>query len=850
MLGKIQGILLFTTITTPLVSYAIDKQQPKPEAYQKSLSMLATESAPRIVGGEEVTPFSYPFMGSLHLHDSHHCGLSFIGDNKVLTASHCVENLSPSALTVKFEGHDLTNPTQWQTYQVTQILMHENYNFGYQYNNDIAVLELDRNVENIEPIKLADQELRDSLTVGESLKVMGWGRLSSGGESPTKLREVDVPYVPNETCNDVNHYNGSITDTMICAGFEEGGKDSCQGDSGGPLIIQKNDEWVQVGVVSWGYGCAAPNNPGVYADVASLRLWTYANAFDLGFNKQIRNAYITDQPSARITGPFKNNLDESITISKFELAETSPLNSVTELTEQNCSASTLSPEQECTFTVQTNDDYQYGQYTLSIDVEHPFYSQYPANLSFRKTTEFSENISEYLATSDSITWSTGGDQKWYTGELASGQKALFSGDILDQTEDNTLEQSEQKSYLLIQIDEPHIGAISFDYSLSSEQSYDFIYVTHNGEKLVSDSGEKNEPINVEITLEKGLNQILIEYHKDASVSHGTDNVSIHNFSTTFANETPTAVITQSEIEVRSELEFFMDASQSLDVDGDTITYQWTDTSNPETVLGSEANITLTAEKVSIDTTKTYQVTVTDEFEATDTALITVNIKANQAPVIELKEKVIDVRSELEFVLDASASIDPENDALTYTWTKLAAEDEAISDQAAVTTRADKVIEDTTVIYQLTVTDSFGAAVTDLVKVNIAKNNAPEFTLESGTQSVSVGEEVLVTATANDPDGDEFTYTWSQTSGTEITLPDNSNELKFTAPAVAQDETFTFTLTVTDSFGLSHSQEVSIDVKAPVTETVKPQEKDDSGSLGSFSLLLIAFAAVFRRFAAK
>lgn len=81
--------------------------------------------------------------------------------------------------------------------------------------------------------------------------------------------KVSVPVTDRETCRS-QYGAGEITDNMVCAGLDEGGKDACQGDSGGPLV---DEQGTLVGVVSWGQGCAQAGFSGVYARVGSFVEW-------------------------------------------------------------------------------------------------------------------------------------------------------------------------------------------------------------------------------------------------------------------------------------------------------------------------------------------------------------------------------------------------------------------------------------------------------------------------------------------------------------------------------------------------------------------------------------------------
>lgn len=84
-----------------------------------------------------------------------------------------------------------------------------------------------------------------------------------------------MPIMSQEDCRKSRYGATRITDNMLCAGFDEGKKDSCQGDSGGPLhvVASGTREHQIAGVVSWGEGCAKAGFPGVYARVNRYGTW-------------------------------------------------------------------------------------------------------------------------------------------------------------------------------------------------------------------------------------------------------------------------------------------------------------------------------------------------------------------------------------------------------------------------------------------------------------------------------------------------------------------------------------------------------------------------------------------------
>ncbi|KAJ8280889.1 hypothetical protein GJAV_G00060520 [Gymnothorax javanicus] len=227
----------------------------------------------RIVGGNISAKGAWPWQVSLRAGSEHMCGGSIITPYWIVTAAHCLKRYKhPRDWTVYAGYLDLYEMSVATGNAVSRILSHSYDSFTS--NNDVALMKLSQPLkmsDDVKPVCLpnAGQEF----TAPRTCWITGWGSMRETGPLAQMLMEAQVPLVDRSVCNSSSLYNGAITDSMVCAGFLQGGVDSCQGDSGGPLVTEEESLWWLVGDISWGKGCGRPLKPGVNGYMPAFRDW-------------------------------------------------------------------------------------------------------------------------------------------------------------------------------------------------------------------------------------------------------------------------------------------------------------------------------------------------------------------------------------------------------------------------------------------------------------------------------------------------------------------------------------------------------------------------------------------------
>mgnify|MGYP003384399924 CR=1 FL=1 len=583
-----------------------------------------------IINGSNANQSAYPFVTALIFSSagdseklSPFCGASFIGGRYVLTASHCVEGLTAAELDVVISEHDLQDRTNELRYKVSQIYLNEIYD-TVTINNDIAILELKNEVVNVAPVKLISPQMEAQLNTGDLLTVMGWGNMAVGDSVfPTILQEAELPLYDQEKCNQA--YGGSITDNMICAGFDAGGKDSCQGDSGGPLVVKQNNEWYQVGVVSFGYECGQEGVPGVYARVSKFIAWIDRKKAGVSYQQTTHQGYVEQHFDGVVTINLKNLSTTAYRVTALDFTDLLNTSQPTVISNE-CNTQEIAQGESCELRLKvTSNGVGEGSFTMNATTNHPdnnlitqfvlFEALEPTSLDMKSLVDNNYN---------GIEWYSGGDALWeaQTEQILEGDNAIVSGDITH----------DQVSVLLAVIKSSKATNLSFHYLVHAETGYDGLQVVNNGELIFSATGiTQTDFAKRTITLQENVDRIAFIFEKDEDdvLPVGFNKAYIDLVNVTVTNSAPVVALTQTSFEVEVSQSLVLDASNTTDEDGDSISYKWELVS--ATLDASLNESTVSTATFSAGNTQgdvTFKVTATDQYGASSSETGVVKIIAS------------------------------------------------------------------------------------------------------------------------------------------------------------------------------------------------------------------------------
>eukprot|EP01023_Acetabularia_acetabulum_P020908 TRINITY_DN20931_c0_g1_i2.p1 TRINITY_DN20931_c0_g1~~TRINITY_DN20931_c0_g1_i2.p1 ORF type:complete len:599 (+),score=98.56 TRINITY_DN20931_c0_g1_i2:93-1889(+) len=308
---------------------AVDFQEINSQCGYQNIDPECQGIRDEIFGGELTTPTRFPYMVSLQIQKEdngacfvHFCGGTIIAPDVVLTAAHCVQEISPTNRlegTTVFDVFVALAPTCRHLesaikgvpdrVKVKYYKMHPDYS-RRTLENDIALLFLEKELspngpfaryKTQSPVTDNNQATMSAISLSgiletnrDTLSVIGYGD-TNVNEAVHKeynvryMRRARLDYVPDYRCDQMLDATSAIRELipekMLCA--YNVSADACGGDSGGPLVITGVGQGLsevetyefdyQIGIVSWGPGeaCSTLSQQfiGVYTELGGYIEW-------------------------------------------------------------------------------------------------------------------------------------------------------------------------------------------------------------------------------------------------------------------------------------------------------------------------------------------------------------------------------------------------------------------------------------------------------------------------------------------------------------------------------------------------------------------------------------------------
>ncbi|PUE34187.1 hypothetical protein B9Z46_13240 [Limnohabitans sp. Hippo4] len=230
------------------------------------------------------------------------------------------------------------------------------------------------------------------------------------------------------------------------------------------------------------------------------------------------------------------------------------------------------------------------------------------------------------------------------------------------------------------------------------------------------------------------------------------------------NRPPTASAGSNRNEVLGTIT--LDASKSLDLDGDTLTYKWSLLAKPDRSSAALSSTTMAMPTFNADLAGIYVFGLIVNDGKVDSAPVTVTVTAsaaNQAPTAVAGDPKNVITNTL-VTLDGSKSSDPNpGDSLTYKWSLVTKPiGSSVSTLTNNTTAMPTFTPDVSGVYLISLSVSDGKLESPVVTTTVTAANvnlAPS--ANAGlAQNVSVGTQVTLDGSASsDPNGDTLTYQW-------------------------------------------------------------------------------------------